>query len=177
MLALSTSLASAISPSCTHSPWYTYSSPISPCHQNLQRQRRKRPSGMSRRWPLLLSFFVKKQTGPGIPVILVHPLILLPITSRIIVLLALWRQENSARRSGERWVLDHSDWWWSTCWSLRDQLKTKWSAADRLASSSGAGSSYSPQTGINATTSAEQCVIDDFAASNPVRFSLSMFSF
>lgn len=58
-----------------------------------------------------------------------------------------------------------------------DQLKMKWSAADRLASSSGAGSSYSPQTGVNAMTSAEQRVIDDFAASNPVIFSPSVFSF
>ena len=117
MLVLSTSLASAILPSCTHSPWYTYSSFISQCHQNLQRQRRKRLSGMTRRQPLLSSSFIKKQTGLGIPVILVHHSMLLPITSGIIVLWALRRQENSARRSGQQWVLDHSNQWWSS-WFL-----------------------------------------------------------
>lgn len=39
---------------------------------------------------------------------------------------------------------------------------------ERLASSSGAGASFNPRTGSSATTTSEQSVIDDFAASNSV---------
>jgi len=46
------------------------------------------------------------------------------------------------------------------------QLKSQFVTVNRLASSSGAGSSYDPQTGVNVTTTSEQTVINDFAAKN-----------
>ena len=48
------------------------------------------------------------------------------------------------------------------------QLKAKFNTVERLASSSGASTSFNPRTGSSATTTSEQSVIDDFAASNLV---------
>jgi len=50
----------------------------------------------------------------------------------------------------------------------RFQLKRGFWKAHQLAASSGAGSSYDLQSGIQATTQAEQSVINDFAKTNPV---------
>ena len=47
-------------------------------------------------------------------------------------------------------------------------MKAKFNTVERLATSSGAGSSFNPRTGSSATTTSEQSVINDFAASNSV---------
>ncbi|KAM6490192.1 hypothetical protein JOM56_002881, partial [Amanita muscaria] len=52
------------------------------------------------------------------------------------------------------------------CQSKWRSLKAQFAAADRLASSSGAGASYDPQMGVDATTPSEQNVIDEFATKN-----------
>lgn len=57
------------------------------------------------------------------------------------------------------------------------QLKSKFNTVERLASSSGAGASFDPRTGSNATTTSEQRVIDDFAARNSVIILSDIFIF
>jgi hypothetical protein len=54
------------------------------------------------------------------------------------------------------------------CSDLFIQLKARFNTVERLASSSGAGASFNPRTGSSATTTSEQNVIDEFAASNSV---------
>jgi hypothetical protein len=55
-------------------------------------------------------------------------------------------------------------------------LKAKFNTVECLATSSGAGSSFNPRTGSSATTTSEQSVIDDFAASNSVIIDTSLFN-
>ena len=52
--------------------------------------------------------------------------------------------------------------------------KKSFNTVDRLMSSSGAGASYTPQTGVNVTTLAEQWVIHDFTVKNPVWFLIQL---
>jgi hypothetical protein len=55
-------------------------------------------------------------------------------------------------------------------------LKAKFNTVEHLATSSGAGSSFNPRTGSSATTTSEQSVIDNFAASNLVVIGTSVFN-